>query len=372
MNNILFSISVRKDCWGGSEKWVLIAATALLKKGYKVHILCRKNSIIESKAAAWGIPTISRRNANSLDFWSIIKTYRIIKKLNIDAVFCSKNLDIKLSGAAAKLAHIPVIGRQGLALITDRLKYRILIKYFTDSIMTNTYSIKNEYESYSWFPKNHVKVIYNCVEPETTNVPTEQTEQLKEMYGIRQGQKILLSAGRLCEQKGFHFLIEAARQAQADNKEWAFLVVGDGHLHKKLSEEIQKCKLNNIKLLGFQKNMKQFYALADMFILTSLFEGTPNVVLEAMANKLPVIATNVNGINEIMNDGQNGIVVPSGNASAIYNAINSVIDDPERLQFIADNGYQYVCKNLSFESFSTNFIDYLNEVIQNYKNQKQH
>ena len=89
--------------------------------------------------------------------------------------------------------------------------------------------------------------------------------------------------------------------------------------------------------MGFKKNIYEYYLCADVFVLSSISEGTPNVVLEAMSYKCPVIATNVNGVNEIIENKKNGWIVPARNSKMIYQAINECFANPEKSQQIAEN-----------------------------------
>lgn len=361
--SILFSNSARVNCWGGVEKWVLTAATALMKKGYTVYLICRKGSVIEKKAINLNIKTFNTNYINSLDLVSVNDIYRTIRKHRIDLIICSTNLDIKLAGMAGKLAHIPVVSRQGLALVTDRFKYKILIKYFTTSILTNTITIKQQYETYKWFPKNHIQVIYNG-----TEIPSRQIQSATmEIPSKPSGAKLILGAGRLNPQKGFNYLIDTARYAQENKKNWYFMILGNGHLQGELQAQINRYQLKNIILQGFCENVRDYYAAADLFVLSSLSEGTPNVVLEAMANKLPVVATNVNGVAEIIDNGWNGITVPAADPEALYQAIEKVIDTPERLESLAQNGFKTVSEKFSIQQFSEKFSEYIHETLALYE-----
>lgn len=365
--NILFSNSARVNSWGGGEKWTLTAAAAIIGQGGKAYLVCRKDSVTEQKATAAGIPVLQARFSNSLDLSSVFGILKIIQKYKIDLIICSTSLDIKLAGLAGKLAGIPVISRQGLALISDKLKYNILIKNFTSSIITNTISIKEQYEQYSWFPKNHIKVIYNGVKVDNQGVCPETIERLRHEYIKHPEEKILLSAGRLNPQKGFSFLIETAKLAQENKKNWRFLILGNGPLQNELQEKIDHHQLQNIQLIGFRENVKDYYAFADIFLLSSLSEGTPNVVLEAMANKLPVIATEVNGVKEVVKNGENGVSIPAKDPQAMYDAIDYLFEQPQLLQQFATNGYQSVIHDFSIQKFTEKFINYIQEVIHNYE-----
>ena len=365
--NILFSNAVKPTSWGGGEKWMLQADKLLQYNGQLCSFECLKKSLLEQKLQTKKRPYITVPFSNSIDIYSVLKIYRIIRQNNIHVLICSTNLDIKLAGLAGKMAGIPVISRQGLALISNKFKYKILVKYFTDSIVTNTLSIKQQYESYPWFPKNHIRVIYNGVDIHPLLFPAPIIQQLRKDYHIEPDEKIILSCGRLNYQKGFSFLIKTALLAANSQKKWKFIILGEGSMRKKLENQIRKHRLSNVILAGHQEETDKFYQMADIFVLTSLFEGTPNVVLEAMAHHLPVIATEVNGVKEIIESGKNGYSIPSQNAQAVYTQLEEILPNTERLHQLQEAGYETVKTKFSWEKFTLEFNDYLHDVISNYE-----
>ncbi len=365
VKTILFSNSTRSNQWGGGEKWMLNAINSLTPEEFKSYLVCRPGSILGKNARETGVTTFAATYRNSLHLPTVYKIYRILRKEKIDVVVCSTLLDVKLAGLAAKIAGIPVISRQGLALFSDKYKYRFLIRNFTSSILTNTLSIQRLYENYPWFPPHHIKVIYNGVETGTgrrIEVPT----LLQRQHG-RPEEKIILASGRLCPQKGFTYLIETAKLAGERQKKWKFLILGKGELQAELEKQIARYGLTNIRLIGFHSRVNDYYRSADLFVLSSLEEGTPNVVLEAMANRCPVVATVVNGVEEVIENGRNGILVPPRDPESMFKAIDHLFNHPEQLRQIAESGYETVCTGFSNKQFAENFSAYLNEVIETYE-----
>lgn len=360
MTNILFSNSSRKNCWGGVEKWVVTMAHSLLSRDYHTHIVCRPEGMLATRAQEINIPTHTASFSNSLDISTVFKILRLIRKLKIDLIICSTNLDIKLAGLAGKIAGIPVISRQGLALIPNSLKYKFLIRNFTSSIITNTYTIKKRYEEYGWFPPNFIHVIYNGVPPPHYQ---DRSQDLKQQLINSPTDKLILSAGRLNTQKGFTYLIETAKIAQDNKEAWHFIIAGNGAEKAKLLKLINKYNLKNIDLLGFKKSLHEYYLIADVFVLSSIAEGTPNVVLEAMSYKCPVIATNVNGVAEILENQKSGWIVPAKDSRAIYQALKDCLSNPENSKGIAEKAYQNVREKYTIEKTTNQFIEYINLII---------
>lgn len=362
--NILFSDSCRSNSWGGGEKWTVMTAAALNKRGHNCHLICRTASQFTQRTSGSGLTIHQAAFRNSLDIATVLQIVTIIRKYKIDIIVCITNRDVKLAGLAGKITGIPVISRQGLALIMDKPKYQLLIKQFTTSIITNTQTIKQLYESYSWFPANHIEVIYNGVLPFP---PPTQVKEIRQQYLSSPEEKLILSAGRLNTQKGFTYLIEAAKIASNKGKAWKFLIMGEGNERKNLEQLIKQYDLKNIYMPGACTNMQDYYASADLFVLPSIKEGTPNVVLEAMISNCPVIATDVNGASEVIENNINGWLIPAQNGEAIFNAIENCIDQPEKLAQIKERAYQTVHSQFTIEKSVNKFIEYVSNTISKYE-----
>lgn len=339
-------------------------ANQLRIKGYNTSLVCRPDSLLEQAARESDLPCYQANFRNSLDLGTVIRILSLIRKLKIDLIVCSTTRDIKLAGLAGKLANIPVISRQGLALIPDNHRYKFLVRNFTSSIITNTITIKNQFENYGWFPKDHIQVIYNGVAPQQ---PETQKQDIRQQHLNSSDKKLIVSAGRLNTQKGFRYLIEAAHMAQQTNKPWKFVILGDGEEKKHLTKLITKYQLRNIALLGFHKNIQDYYTSADLFVLSSLAEGTPNVVLEAMSCGCPVIATDVNGVREVIEHKSNGYIIPPMDSMAIYQGIESCFNEPELLKKMADRAYLTIQDKFTVEKSVHQFIEYITNIITKYE-----
>ena len=110
---------------------------------------------------------------------------------------------------------------------------------------------------------------------------------------------------------------------------------------------------------GFVPDIFPYMKGCHLFVLASLFEGMPNVVMEAMAMAKPVVATDVNGARELMQDGKTSLIVPPANAVALANAIVSLIDNPEKLQAFGKAGKERVAKYFTMEQMTDALETYL-------------
>ncbi|MCR9259122.1 MAG: glycosyltransferase family 4 protein [Pseudomonadaceae bacterium] len=129
---------------------------------------------------------------------------------------------------------------------------------------------------------------------------------------LTEGSKLVIGVGRLTPQKGFHQLTEAFAQIAHDYPEWTLAILGEGEQRSELEAKIAEHKLQNrIHLLGRVGNMAQWYERADLFVMSSRYEGFPNALVEAMSYGVPVLSTACDtGPDEIVEHCQNGMLVP--------------------------------------------------------------
>jgi glycosyltransferase involved in cell wall biosynthesis len=157
--------------------------------------------------------------------------------------------------------------------------------------------------------------------------------------GIVAGETVLLSVGRLEENKGFHLLAHAlaalrehsGRLARAP---WRWILVGDGPYRQRLEALVAQLQLGEHVIFAGRladRDLHAWYEAADLFVHPTLYEGSSLVTLEAMAHRRACVVTNAGGLPDKVRNGVNGWIVPAGDASALAAAISGALDDPERL-----------------------------------------
>lgn len=363
--NILFINSLRKNRWGGGEKWMVEAASGLIRLGHQCTIGCIPNSVIEGKAQGKNVPVIDFNIKSDIDLFSIYKLKRILTSNQIDVLICCQNKDVKIGGRAARKAKTKaVFSRQGLQLFSDKKKYKYPFTQLVDGIITNTQSIKNIYESFGWFPDNFIHVLYNGMEmPELIPNLSKQ-----DIYNVNNETKVVLSAGRLSEQKGFTYFIDAANICKKEGLNYRFFIAGSGKLETELKNKVRQLNLeNDVTFLGFVENMTPFYQAADVFVLPSLHEGMPNVVMESMANGTPAIATRVNGADELIDSEKTGFLIDPKSPEQIVEMLKHYFSETVNKQQMASDCRQHVTKNFTTEVMSKKleslFLNQINNAV---------
>lgn len=194
---------------------------------------------------------------------------------------------------------------------------------------------------------NRIIVIPNGITPiKIENV--DRTEVRKEA-GIEADDIFLLAVGRLVHSKAHELLIAAMPAVLKKIPNVKVGICGDGVLRSKLEEQIHSLGLSDsVKLLGQSDYVTKFLASADVFVMPSLWEGLPIALLEAMSAGLPVIATKVEGIEEVVMEGEHGILVPVGDVKALTEAILHLLIDPQLRRKMSD-----ACKAKVLASYTT-------------------
>lgn len=139
-------------------------------------------------------------------------------------------------------------------------------------------------------------------------------------------------AGRIVPIKNLDMLLDAVAQIEKTKPGIKYLIAGDGELREKSQEHAKKLKLKNVHFLGYQTNMPEIFKNSDIFVLTSLNEGFGRVLVEAMACGLAIVATNVGGVPEIIEDQVNGLLIPSCNHELLAESIIKLAENREMRQ----------------------------------------
>jgi len=179
------------------------------------------------------------------------------------------------------------------------------------------------------YDKSKTVMIRNGVDIAGWSISKSDRKQRREMIGIGDKDFLVGSIGRLEEQKGQSFLIDAMAEILQNHPEAKCVILGEGPMHAELQARIDAHGIGtSVGLLGEQDEITAWLSAFDAFVLPSLWEGIPNALLEAMALGLPVIASNVDGVPETVVHDLSGLLVKPGDAKALVVSINDMIEDP--------------------------------------------
>ena len=176
---------------------------------------------------------------------------------------------------------------------------------------------------------------------------------------------IVGAAGRLSVEKGFEVLVDAARLINSKYPHVGFVVFGEGAQRERLQQRIDRYHLGgSFVLAGFRHDLDELIRQLDLFVLPSYTEGLPNVVLEAFAAGVPVVATSVGGTPEIVQHERSGLLVPPGDASALAEAIADLVSSEYRRRLMGAAGRDAVTEHFDFQSQASSYQELFTQVLQ--------
>jgi glycosyltransferase involved in cell wall biosynthesis len=176
----------------------------------------------------------------------------------------------------------------------------------------------------------------------------EQRELLREKLGLKHDDIVALFAGRLVPVKGITYFVSVAKILTDKNDKWMFLVAGDGVLRVKCEKETDQYR-SHIKFIGWRDDMPDVLNAADIFVLSSISEGCPNAVLEACACGKPVVATDVGAANDIILNGETGLLVEPRDVKALQEALEQFLKSSKRTK-MGDKGLQRMRKYFTWDA----------------------
>ena len=205
-------------------------------------------------------------------------------------------------------------------------------------------------------PHGRITVQHNSVPP--FQPPNQAAvDRLRASLHIEKGVPVLLAVGRLSAEKGFADLIEAVAIAQRDTPGFRLVIVGEGPERHQLQAAVSRLGLTGRVLLGgHEDDMAPWYAMAYALVMPSHSEGSPNVLLEAMAAGLPVAATTVGGIPEMAIDGETALLVPPQNPQALARAIVTMLNNGVTAAALGQAGKKRAVERFSISSHYRSII----------------
>lgn len=250
-----------------------------------------------------------------------------------------------LGRIAAKIVRVPAIICS--LRVMDPRKYQIWLERITKNFVTLFIANSEILRQFSIFNAgiNPEKIItiYNGIDSNRYSYLNPQSK--REELGIKENDYLIGTIGRLDEQKGIEYLFKALKIIKEQIQNFKCLVVGNGRLRSKLEQLKVKLGIKeNVILTGARTDANDLMAMFNLFVLPSLWEGLPNVLLEAMACEKPIIATNVGGVPELIENEKSGILVEPKDPNSLAKAIIELIKNKEKSKIVSQQARKRVEK----------------------------
>jgi glycosyltransferase involved in cell wall biosynthesis len=207
-------------------------------------------------------------------------------------------------------------------------------------------------------PRRKVQLIDNGIDilSYSQNQVIDEINLRKEL-GLRQDSFIIGSLGRLTAQKDYKTFVQAAAEVLKSGRNIEFIIAGDGPLESELKSLTERLGIQkNFHFLGFRNDTIPILNLMDIFVLSSLDEGLPMAMLEAMAARRPVVSTRVGGIPKVISDGYNGMLINSEDFVQLKEKLLFLINNPEKSKLLGNLAYQTVFNNYSLGKMTNRYL----------------
>lgn len=187
-------------------------------------------------------------------------------------------------------------------------------------------------------------------------VPRSTGGVLRSLVEATDGEHVFVAVGRLTDAKNYPLLIDAVDLLRKSGIRLKVGIIGDGEMRKSLGERIRDRKMENtVYLLGGRTDVHEILPEADGYLLTSKHEGLPIAVLEAMSCGLPVLATAVGGLGEVIKNGENGLLTPSGDPRKFAENVGNLLESPQRACALGAKARQTVVLKYSWDRLSRRY-----------------
>jgi glycosyltransferase involved in cell wall biosynthesis len=346
--------------FGGPEKQI-IEHLRLLGRTQAQPLLCSfyekgGETELAVRAKALGIPSFSIPCLNAYDPRQVLYLRSLFSREQPQIV-CTHDY---------RSTFLTLIGRTRLAIRqvafwrgVTRENPKVALYYRVESYllraMDHVVVVSGEQHSFLTsrvFPESAVSLVPNAVQVESNEGRGGDGHAGRRAVFFERfrGKEIIATAGRLSPEKGHRYLIEAMSSILAGRKNIILLIFGDGPRRDELTRLARKLGCSgSIYFVGFVPDFSQLLEQIDLFVLPSLSEGLPNVVLEALAAGKPVVGTAVGGVPELIANGETGLLVPPRDSGQLAQAITKLLDDRTLARRLGQAGQELVRKTYSFE-----------------------
>lgn len=329
---------------GGAERTIVNLINNLNKKKFEVVLVLgtTNNSdyidLIDDKIK------LIILNSKKLRY-SLLKLRNCIIKEKPDILFSTINANniIMLLARLLIFKNIPTIVREsnnrtqsGSVTLLNKLITNLLYNYVASKVIALSKGVKEDLVNNFFIKENKIQVIYNPVEVEKIK---QLSKQKLNGFNKNNNEKLIISVGRLVEQKDYPTLIKAFSILEKKVSS-RLIILGKGPLEKKLKKICKDYGLEEkVQFVGFKNNPYKFMRAADLFVLSSKWEGFGHVIVESMAVGTPVISTDCkSGPSEIIGKNEYGKLVSVGNAEELSKNIISLLENPTLLDFYSKQG----------------------------------
>jgi len=320
---------------GGLQQVIVNICRNINREKYDVTVLClRETGEFVPRIEELGIKVLCLpQKEQGTDYFAFLKVAKILKELKIDVIhthntqpFFDGTIGAMLSGVKA------VIHTDHVRSFPDKLRYMFaewVMSHYAYKVVGVSDDTCNNLIKYEHISRKKIITIVNGIDASVYEIDVDKEKKKRELGVVKPGPVIGLGA-RLSKQKGITYLLQAMSSILKELPDLTLVIVGQGECRGELEDESKKLGLEqSVIFTGPRLDMPEVLKAFDLFVLPSLFEGLPMVLLEAMAAGCPIVATDVGGNHTAISNGVNGSLVEAADSEAFAKEVIKVLSDKE-------------------------------------------
>ncbi len=355
---------------GGAERLLVKLVRLIPRDRFDVKVVClTRKGVWAQEVEDGGIEVVSMDKRVGFDPWILPRLVVLLRREKPDLVnthLWTADLWARLAAVIARVPRIVVteqnvdVWKRWYHRVIDRILFN-----WTDRVICVSDQVVEFYTRELKVPSQKTAMIPNAIDLAPFH-GASPPRGLREEIGSAGGEFLFVCAARLHPQKRHCDLFEAARLLLAMGcGDFRLLIVGEGSLREEL-ERLSESKglKSRIHFLGLRQDIPSILLQSDAFVLASDYEGLPLAILEAMAAGLPIVATNVGGVPQVVDDGGNGYLVAPRDPGSLADAMARVAADRETSRRMGDIGKLRVSREYSIENVAARTVDLFDECLQ--------
>jgi glycosyltransferase involved in cell wall biosynthesis len=356
---------------GGPEKTIL-NSPRYIGDGYEMRLgyLRPRNDPdydLPERAAAAGVTLVDIPESGAADLGAVRRVSREIREFQPHLIHAHDYKTNLLSVLLGKWHRVPAVTTvHGYVTRTAKLNRYYAIDRWSLKRMQHVIAVSEDIFAQvrrMGVRADRCSLIHNAIDSDTFR-PRQAKHDAKERLMLPSDRLVVGAVGRLSAEKGFDILIRAADRLLDEGVPLQLLIVGEGPARTELERQISKCRHSEqIRLLGHCRDVMTIYEAMDAFVLSSLREGLPNALLEAMAMQTPVVATRIAGVPRVIADGESGLLVPPGNEQTLVDAMRRLLTDERLRERMGAAGRKRMVEQFSFRRRMDNIRAIYDEVL---------
>lgn len=351
--------------WRGGEQQIAYLVKASILHGLEITVACKKGSAFETWCKSENINHLSLSFSNELDFTTALKLKKYCNINHVDFIHAHS------SHSHAMAIWSSILGCKSEIIVSRRVDFPIKNNFlsrfkFNHKSVKKYICVSNAIEK---ILRNDLKQPNKCVTVHSgidlnRFANSKRNYILHDLFDLPHETTIIGNISAIADHKDYFTFVDTAKLISGNRADVIFAIIGDGPLLNEIKDYIEEHGLTKkVLLTGFRKDIPNLIQDLDIFLMTSKTEGLGTTVLDAIANYIPVVATNAGGIPEMIKHNQTGMLYNIGDTQNLAKGVQELLDHPKKRRSLTENAMELLNKNFLKEKTASKTFKVYQELL---------